>query len=336
MSDTAPHLPMYSGFWRRVAAALVDVCLLLALLLAISHAVGWPGLLLRDEFVPRAGALLASLLYFAGFEASVWQATPGKRAVRIKVTDLAGHRIGVARAVWRRIAELLSVIGLCIGFLMAAFTRRRQCLHDLMAGTLVVRAARSPQEIAFAPPARAWPRWRIALLLVAYLGAIALLPQLAPGVRLPFEVPGIDDGRYHARTEVVAALYYAADAIDTAEGLYAEKHDFDDVNVASVDLDEEAQRTIAALSIVGGTIRITFGGESDAALQGRVATLTPALDEEGNISWVCGFADVPEGYSILRKDYRRLTNIVPDALPADCVPDESETDTAQGRGSVQI
>jgi uncharacterized RDD family membrane protein YckC len=329
-------MPLYSGFWRRVAATLVDACLLLALLLAVSHAVGWPGLLLRDEFAPRVGAFIASLLYYAGFESSVWQATPGKRAVRIKVTDLAGHRIGVARAVWRHVAELLSVAFVLVGFLMAAFTRRRQCLHDLMAGTLVVRAARSPQDIAFAPPARAWPRWRIAALIGAWLAGLALLPRLTPWVQLPFEIPGIEDNRYHARTQILAGLYYASDAIDTVEGLYAESHDFTAVNVSSVDLDDEATETVANMAIVGGSIRITFGGQADSVLQGRTATLTPAVDEEGNISWVCGVADVPEGYSISREDYRRLTTVPRDALPADCLPDEGESGDEPASQSLQI
>ena len=340
MSDASSYVPVHSGFWRRAAATLVDACLLLVLLLAVSHAVGWPGLLLREEFAPRLGAFLASLIYYAGFESSVWQATPGKRAVRIKVTDLAGHRISIARAVWRHLAELLSVALLLVGFLMAAFTRRRQCLHDMMAGTLVVRAARTPQEIAFAPPAAAWPRWRIVLLLGAYLGAVALVPRLAPWVRLPFDMPGIDDGRYHARTEVAAALYYATDAISTAEGLYEETRDFSKVDVADVDLDDEAQRTISQLTITEGTIRITFGGESDAALQGRRLTLTPALDGAGNISWVCGYAEVPDGYTITRLDYRRLTNVLPDALPGDCVADDGDTadkaDKADGQDASSI
>lgn len=336
MPDSTSHLPVHSGFWRRVAATLVDACLLLALLLAISHAVGWPGLLLRDEFAPRAGAFLASLVYYAGFEASVWQATPGKRAVRIKVTDLAGHRIGVARAVWRHVAELLSVAFVMVGFLMSAFTRRRQCLHDMMAGTLVVRAARTPQEIAFTPPARAWPRWRIAALVVAYLGALALLPRVTPWIHLPFEIPGFEDNRYHARTEVVAALYFAADAIDTVETVYAESKDFTAVNLAALDLEDDASETIADMAIVGGVIRITFGGQSDPVLQGRTVSLTPAVNEDGDISWVCGYADVPEGYAVSREEYQRFTNIPADALPSTCVPADASADPSPASQSVRI
>ncbi|HEY7862172.1 MAG TPA: RDD family protein [Thermoanaerobaculia bacterium] len=77
--------------------------------------------------------------YGAAFESSQWQATLGKRALSLRVTDLAGRRISFGRAVARQFAEVLSWLTLTIGFLMAGFTRRRQALHDMVAGTLVIR-----------------------------------------------------------------------------------------------------------------------------------------------------------------------------------------------------
>ncbi len=336
MPETSSPLPVYSGFWRRLAALSVDAILLAALMLAISEAVGWPGLLLRDEFAPRLGAVLVSLVYFVGFESSGWQGTPGKRAVRIKVTDLAGHRISIGRALWRHVAELLSFVLFLTGFLFSAFTRRRQCLHDMMAGTLVVRAARTSQEIAFAAPARPWPRWRIAVLVGAFLAAGLLLPLYLPQVRVLFELPGIGDRRYHSRTEVLASLYYSADATDTVEAWFNEHHDFRGLDIDDVEIDEEATHTIRKLSIVEGTVRITFGGESDLALHDRTLALTPSVDEEGNFAWVCGYADAPEGYTLSRNDHRRLTNVLPDALPANCLPDSDEDAPGVKGPSVQI
>lgn len=337
MPETSSSLPVYSGFWRRVAAIAVDAVLLAALMLAISEAVGWPGLLLRDEFAPRLGAFAVSLVYFVGFESSGWQGTPGKRAVRIKVTDLSGHRIGIPRALWRHVAELLSVVLYFTGFLLAAFTRRRQCLHDLMAGTLVVRAGRSPQEIAFSPPARPWPRWRVALLVGGFVAAgVGAQFHYQPQVQQLFELPGIGDRRYHSRTEVVAALYYAGDATDSVEAWFNEHHEFRGIDIDDIEIEEEATRTIRKLSIVEGTVRITFGGESDLALHDRTVTLTPAVDAEGAIAWVCGYADVPDGYTISRVDYLRLTNVLPDALPAACMPDAGDATTEVKGPSVQI
>jgi uncharacterized RDD family membrane protein YckC len=67
------------------------------------------------------------------------QATYGKMAMGIKVTDLEGRRISFWRGLGREFAKFLSAIILMIGYIMAAFTERKQALHDIIAGTLVVK-----------------------------------------------------------------------------------------------------------------------------------------------------------------------------------------------------
>src|SRR5258706_3060366 len=90
-----PVVPLYAGFWRRAAASLIDGLLLIIPSIAISLA-------LREQqilgFVMNAAMGCA---YFAGFHASAMQATLGKRAVGINVTDLAGERISFSRAAGR-------------------------------------------------------------------------------------------------------------------------------------------------------------------------------------------------------------------------------------------
>jgi uncharacterized RDD family membrane protein YckC len=76
--------------------------------------------------------------YSTLLESSSWQGTVGKRLVGIKVTDLAGGRIGFGKAGLRTICKLLSGIILFIGFLMASSTRRKQALHDMITGCLVI------------------------------------------------------------------------------------------------------------------------------------------------------------------------------------------------------
>jgi uncharacterized RDD family membrane protein YckC len=77
--------------------------------------------------------------YQATQESSAHQATFGKRAVGLKVTDVHGTRLTFGRATGRSFAKVLSNWTFLIGYAMAAFTRRRQALHDPMAGTLVVK-----------------------------------------------------------------------------------------------------------------------------------------------------------------------------------------------------
>jgi uncharacterized RDD family membrane protein YckC len=78
-------------------------------------------------------------LYFALQEASAAQATVGKRALGIYVTDRQGQRIGFGRATGRYFGKILSALILFIGFMMAGWTERKQALHDMLADTLVVR-----------------------------------------------------------------------------------------------------------------------------------------------------------------------------------------------------
>ena len=89
---------------------------------------------------PLVIAVLAALgcLYYSVFEASSWQATPGKRILRLYVTDLNGQRITFGRAVIRNLARQISGI-FFIGYILAGFTEKKQALHDILAGCLVLR-----------------------------------------------------------------------------------------------------------------------------------------------------------------------------------------------------
>jgi uncharacterized RDD family membrane protein YckC len=89
-------------------------------------------------YVTAAVTLLVWTGYFAVQESSRWQATLGKRLFRIRVVGVAGERISFGRAVGRALLKLLG-LGIYLGLILALFTRRRQALHDLVTGTLVVR-----------------------------------------------------------------------------------------------------------------------------------------------------------------------------------------------------
>jgi len=85
-------------------------------------------------------ALLLQWLYYAYLESGEKQATWGKQALGIYVTDLTGNRITFGRASGRFFAKIVSgLIPLGIGFIMAGFTDRKQALHDMIASCLVLR-----------------------------------------------------------------------------------------------------------------------------------------------------------------------------------------------------
>lgn len=154
----APPAPTYAGFWIRFVAVMIDGFILLFLRMGVgvvirlaAGAPPWPvwhrtnwmdagfdGLGCAQETV----GFVLWWLYHALFESSASQATLGKQALGLKVTDLYGRRISFGRASGRTFAKILSTVTLLIGFVMAAFTLRKQALHDFVAETVVLRGWR--------------------------------------------------------------------------------------------------------------------------------------------------------------------------------------------------
>ena len=143
----------YGGFWIRVVAAIIDAIILRVVVAPISMIFGGVGLagsmMGRVPHIPLAllggGVTLiflffGSWLYEAFMESSSYQATLGKMILGMKVTDLNGNRISFERATGRHFAKWLSAMILGIGYIMVGFTERKQGLHDLLAGTLVLRS----------------------------------------------------------------------------------------------------------------------------------------------------------------------------------------------------
>lgn len=134
----------YATFWQRFAALFIDSVILQILALFLGLIIGVvSGILgVSPEGVQVLGFIagfLLSWLYYALMESSAKQATLGKMAMEIYVTDLDGKRLTFARATGRDFAKIISVLTLLIGYLMVFFTDKKQALHDQIAGTLVVQ-----------------------------------------------------------------------------------------------------------------------------------------------------------------------------------------------------
>lgn len=149
-----PSAVHYAGFWLRLVAAIIDGILIELIVVPVSFLLGMMigitgsaagmaagGIRLTGGF---AGFILgtgASWLYSAYLESSSRQATVGKMALSLRVTDLEGRRLSFGRATARHFAKYVSALTLLIGYIMAGFTEKKQALHDILAGTLVVRGA---------------------------------------------------------------------------------------------------------------------------------------------------------------------------------------------------
>jgi uncharacterized RDD family membrane protein YckC len=140
-----------AGFWLRGVAFLVDV-ILVALLgtggaILVDLAVQTGGMI---SSAPEAGlewldttatsllAVLMALCYFTLFVGLRGQ-TPGKMLLGLKIIRTTGEEVGYGRALVRWIGQCLGLLPLGLGFLLVAFSRRKQALHDKIAGTDVVR-----------------------------------------------------------------------------------------------------------------------------------------------------------------------------------------------------
>jgi len=126
----------YGGFWIRFIAYLVDSLIVTIGFVGIMLLISAMGLELAGaEFI----FLVISILYWALMQSSKRQATIGKSLCGLKVGGSNGERISVARALGREAAKIISSLTLLIGFIIAAFTRNKQALHDFVASTYVVR-----------------------------------------------------------------------------------------------------------------------------------------------------------------------------------------------------
>jgi len=138
---TAPQY--FASFDQRLLASVIDYFFVLigyALLGLLSFIV------VRDTAQRMMLALsglplvpLAKYIYGSIAESSEKQGTIGKRLLRIKVTDMAGNRITLGNSFGRNTAKFFSVITLFIGYLYSFLNKKQQCLHDLIADTLVVK-----------------------------------------------------------------------------------------------------------------------------------------------------------------------------------------------------
>ena len=143
----------YGGFWIRFVASIIDGAVMNIVIIPVFVALFFgyfathhpqPGQPPDAGFFVLIGlvwilVVVGIWLYDALMTSSSKQGTLGKMVMRLKVTDMNGGRISFGRATGRHFAKAFLSGILAIGFIMAGFTDRKQALHDMLAGTLVVR-----------------------------------------------------------------------------------------------------------------------------------------------------------------------------------------------------
>jgi uncharacterized RDD family membrane protein YckC len=152
----------YAGFWKRFLAVIIDgfiigcIRWILITPILVSLGIGMVSEIKSMDTddpattLPIIGAIMALLgisaiisgavwiLYYSFMESSKFQASIGKLVLGIIVTDTNGNKLDFSKAFVRNICKIISSIILCIGYIMAGFTEKKQALHDIIANTLVV------------------------------------------------------------------------------------------------------------------------------------------------------------------------------------------------------
>ncbi|MEJ0054596.1 MAG: RDD family protein [Bacteroidota bacterium] len=153
----------YAGFWLRLVAIIIDGiiigCLQSIVIIPIFVAMGFgffSGMNTMDmgdpeNFVGLLAAFMAAMgaywilamvlniVYFSFMESSKYQATLGKMALGIIVTDMEGNKLDFGKAFIRNLCKVISNMTFTIGYIIAGFTEKQQALHDILAKTLVIK-----------------------------------------------------------------------------------------------------------------------------------------------------------------------------------------------------
>jgi uncharacterized RDD family membrane protein YckC/Tfp pilus assembly protein PilE len=313
---------LHAGFWRRVAAWFIDALILGAvqsMLVVFSGTwllVPWALLddghgnamaRLFDAGLQPFGIVLA-WLYFALCEASRWQATPGKLALGLQVTDECGNRIGFGRATGRFFGKFVSTLILCVGFLLAGWTARKQALHDLMAGCCVVRkhgltAWRNEQAVSpetettwtashGVPPQTSMPGWAIALVALG-VGLFLVLPLA--GFLAAIAIPAYQS--HVLRTQVAQGV----DMTARARSLVAEYINKRGALPGSNDAlglpkpDAIRARYVSSVRVAGGKVIVTYGNQANPLIRDGHVVISP-VGNAAILHWHCSSPDIRDSY----------------------------------------
>lgn len=299
----------YAGFWKRTGAFVIDY--IIVALVGRIFALGFGAPTHQGSLFPLV-YLIATCLYYALFESSQMQATPGKRALGLKVTDLQGEQISFGRALGRLFGHLVSFLTFGVGFAMAVFTERRQALHDMMAGTLVVHREETSEDIAQAGAAPPVPLWQS---IAAVLGVVLFNP-FGIGVLAAIAIPAYQS--YTIRAQIVQGLNVAAPYKTAIENAVAAGTPLDSIDSSKVDVSlADTEKYVDSVRVLKGAIDIQYGRSANKKIAGGHLVLMPGVRGD-SVQWFCGHAAAAADATVPIQDYEKFTNIPDSLLPTAC------------------
>lgn len=279
-----PSVLIYAGFWARFFAAFLDLLVLLAciilMLFSVAVLIAYSG---RDSILHNPQAVLLfygvtifmSAAYYILMESGIHSATLGKRWMHIKVLDSNGNRLTIWRAAGRLLARVFSCLSLTIGFLIQPFTQRKQALHDLLAGTVVVRANDSNKISVMATLLVLIFALMVPVLAIVAIAGLPLYQQTILKAQLG---NGMQTGR--EATLAVARFYRSNGRVPAVIGeaggnISASPH------VAGIAINQQ-----------NGEVTVTFSEITGKAISSKHLIFSPTIQADHSIDWKCHSTDI--------------------------------------------
>jgi uncharacterized RDD family membrane protein YckC/Tfp pilus assembly major pilin PilA len=300
----------YAGFWWRVLGWLIDYVILVVCIGVVAAVTG-------SNKGAQSVALamfyfVVPLFYTVLMESSRLQGTLGKLAVGIKVTDLAGNRISIGRALGRFCGHIIDALTLGIGYGMAGFTERRQTLHDMIAGTLVVHRDFVPDSIRDAAPAPT-----SALRTVLIVIGILLFGPFSLGIVAAIAIPAYQN--YTIRAQVMEGLVAAGTLKAAVEQAAIQGANWAKIDSQSLGIQQpQGLKYVQTLRVESGAVIIEYGGQANAKIRGGRLVIIPGLTSSQELVWVCGRAEIPESAKMAIAEGAKYTNVPNAYLPMSC------------------
>ncbi|MEZ5460257.1 RDD family protein [Dokdonella sp.] len=322
-----------AGFWRRVAAYMLDSIILSVVSLiffAVIGGLGWlasdsPGLVFFIMFLGYVGLIAIMWLYFAKFESGPRQATPGKQVMGIKVTDDKGQRIGFGRATGRFFGKIVSGMIMNVGYMMAGFTSRKQALHDMMAGCCVVfRDVEPGKPMPTERPKMPWYGWVLNCLPI-----LGIVIMFASWGYVMSQFMGMASSEMNMAESEMAEMDMSdfsdlAESMDTSSGVEADEAAAVRAGMTSVFMvATETQAEVAAIADGGGDCpaeeRTSNNAWIEAIQIGGIApecTVTVRLSSSSDIPFAARIERIEWTYT--GGGWRCESSMAADLLPFDC------------------
>jgi len=272
----------YAGFWERFAALIIDGFILnlmsipvvivgVVATMAMDDSSGSDAITAIYYLVYYLGFYAISAIYFVSMESGEKGATFGKRILKMRVVDVEGRRISVGRALGRWASHALSYLTLYIGFLIQPFTARKQALHDMVAGTIVVRTEKNSNNAAVA----------IIVAVVALFFVVFVI-----GILAAIAIPAYQD--YVAKAKVYRAVDEGRQAANAVESYYARNGRLPGT-LSETDAHIPPGPDISEIVVDPdtGEVRLIFSTATPSSLAGKYLSMMPSKAEDGSISWKC-------------------------------------------------